>query len=129
MVLHSIRTGVGAAVMAAILAGCATSGISPASGQGMDIGADRSSIEGGRSVAENLCSSCHAVGRTGESPDPAAPAFRNLHERYRFDVLQEELAAGVHVGQARMPQFQLDLETTDALIAYLRDIQGSEARP
>lgn len=82
----------------------------------------------GGSVALALCRSCHAVGEWGDSPNPAAPRFRELQQRYRFDVLEEELREGVHIGDAQMPTFDLTIAETDALIAYLRSLQDPAAR-
>ncbi len=36
----------------------------------------------GRAVVQARCAACHAVTKTGESPNPAAPPFRRLHETY-----------------------------------------------
>jgi cytochrome c len=38
------------------------------------------------------CARCHAVGRTGASPHPAAPAFRTLSRRYKIEGLAEASA-------------------------------------
>ncbi len=85
----------------------------------------------GLEIAQARCATCHAVGETGASPVAGAPLFRELHTRYRFDVLEEELREGVHVGDTRMPQFAFTIAETDALIAYLRTLQGfgGEAAP
>jgi mono/diheme cytochrome c family protein len=82
--------------------------------------------ERGRAIAEQHCSTCHAVGRTGESPAPEAPPFRRLSENYRVDTLQEALAEGISVGHPAMPQFQFAPEDVDALIAYLQSIQDEQ---
>lgn len=76
----------------------------------------------GREIAQSQCSSCHAIGRTGESPNPAAPRFDRLLERYHADVLEQELIEGVRVAHP-MPDFQFNPQGVDALIAYLRSIQ------
>ena len=54
--------------------------------------------------------------------NPNAPVFRTLLQRYRADVLEEELIEGVRVSHP-MPEFQFNPQGTDALIAYLRSIQ------
>jgi len=81
------------------------------------------SLEGdGRAIAEAQCAGCHAVGEYGDSPDPAAPTFRTVLSRYRADVLEEELIAGIQVSHP-MPEFQFNPQGADALIAYLQSIQ------
>jgi cytochrome c len=34
----------------------------------------------GRALAERMCSQCHALGKSGESPYAGAPAFRALDD-------------------------------------------------
>jgi len=80
----------------------------------------------GRDIAEAQCAACHSVGEYGASPNPNAPVFRTILQRYRADVLEEELIEGVRVSHP-MPEFQFNPQGTDALIAYLRSIQ--EAPP
>jgi mono/diheme cytochrome c family protein len=78
----------------------------------------------GRAIAEAQCSQCHAIGEYGDSPIAGAPPFRTLLSRYRADVLEEELIAGIQVSHP-MPEFQFNPQGADALIAYLRSIQTS----
>ena len=54
-------------------------------------------IEDGRDIAIAECAQCHAVGGYGESPHAGAPPFRTLFSRYRAEVLEEELIAGIQV--------------------------------
>ncbi|MGE0529895.1 MAG: cytochrome c [Hyphomonadaceae bacterium] len=79
--------------------------------------------ERGRAIAQQNCSSCHAIGLSGESPAPEAPPFRTLSENYRVDTLEEALAEGISVGHPAMPQFEFAPDDVDALIAYLQSIQ------
>jgi mono/diheme cytochrome c family protein len=84
---------------------------------------DRAAQESdGRDIAEAQCAACHAVGPYGASPNVAAPPFRTILSRYRADVLEEELIAGIQVAHP-MPDFQFNPQGTDALIAYLQSIQ------
>jgi cytochrome c len=76
----------------------------------------------GRAIAEAQCAGCHSIGEYGDSPDPAAPAFRTILSRYRADVLEEELIAGIQVAHP-MPDFQFNPQGADALIAYLQAVQ------
>ncbi len=76
----------------------------------------------GRDIAEAQCAACHSIGEYGASPNPNAPVFRTILQRYRADVLEQELIEGVRVSHP-MPDFQFNPQGTDALIQYLRSIQ------
>jgi mono/diheme cytochrome c family protein len=84
---------------------------------------DERRLARGQAIAEANCGACHAIGRSGESPAPEAPAFRRLSENYRVATLEEALAEGISVGHPAMPQFQFAADDVDALIAYLQSIQ------
>jgi len=78
----------------------------------------------GRGFAEQNCGRCHALGSSGESPNPKAPPFRSLHERYPVEALSEALAEGIRTGHKEMPQFDaLDTAQIDDLIAYLKSLE------
>jgi len=78
----------------------------------------------GRAFAEQNCGRCHALGTSGESPNPKAPPFRALHERYPVETLSEALAEGIRTGHKEMPQFDaLDTAQIDDLIAYLKSLE------
>ncbi len=77
----------------------------------------------GRAIAEERCAICHAIGPQDESPEPAAPAFRTLSQRYPVDDLQEALAEGLTTGHPTMPEVVLQPEQIDAFLAYLKSIQ------
>lgn len=80
----------------------------------------------GAAIAEANCSSCHAVGRSGDSPAPEAPPFRRLSQNYRVTDLQEALGEGISVGHPAMPQFAFAPEDVDSLILHLESIQDAE---
>jgi len=91
--------------------------------------APRSSAEQhGFEIARTNCSSCHAVGPSGDSTAPEAPPFRRLSEHYRIDDLEEALAEGINVGHPAMPHFEFPPEDIDALVSYLESIQDSPGR-
>lgn len=77
----------------------------------------------GERLAQERCAACHAVGRTGTSPRPNAPAFRDLHNRYPVDQLAELLAEGIVTGHPDMPEVSFDQTEVAALIAYLRSLE------
>jgi cytochrome c len=69
------------------------------------------------------CARCHAVGRSGTSPHPAAPPFRTLSRRYKIEGLAEALAEGLSTGHPDMPEFVFAPEDVGAIIEYLQSIQ------
>ncbi len=79
----------------------------------------------GASIAKANCGRCHAVGRSGESPNPKSPPFRHLARKYPLSDLEEALGEGIVVGHEglEMPQFQFDTKQVEALLAYLGSIQ------
>lgn len=81
----------------------------------------------GKQVAEDLCSTCHAVGRTGESPNPAAPTFRTVLANYRPDWLADDLHNAVEISHLNMPTFHFGEDHEYDLVAYLLTIQENPA--
>ena len=81
------------------------------------------SSEIGRGLVLRNCGMCHAVGRTDTSPNPVAPAFRDLHLRYSVDGLAEALTEGVLTGHPQMPAFRFSAEEVADIIQYLNSIQ------
>ena len=82
-----------------------------------------SKVKVGRLIAETRCSSCHAIGPTGNSPHQDAKPFRQLSENYPVRNLEEALAEGIVVGHPDMPMFVLSPYEIDALLTYLESIQ------
>lgn len=81
----------------------------------------------GRQIAEAHCARCHAVGRTGESPETEAPPFRILGQRYPVHQLAESLAEGIITGHVGMPEFSFSPADVEALIAFLEGLQEEGA--
>lgn len=81
------------------------------------------SVERGHALVERNCSMCHAIGPTGDSPNPLSPHFRDLHERYPVEDLGEALSEGIMVGHPQMPQFRFGAGEIADIIAYLQSIQ------
>jgi cytochrome c len=80
--------------------------------------------ERGRALAESMCSQCHAIGRSGESPHAGATAFRALDRRVDLDSFMERLREGLTVGHPDMPTFRFTREDARAFLLYLRSIQA-----
>ena len=81
-------------VVFAILAMCTTSAH-----------AQRSPENRGEDLVSRHCAMCHAIGRSGTSPDSKAPSFRTLGQRVPLDSLQEPLGRGLLSGHPEMPKF------------------------
>jgi cytochrome c len=84
--------------------------------------ADQGNARLGFRLAKQHCSSCHAILKTGTSPEKLAPPFRVLHKRYPIDNLVEALGEGIRTGHPVMPEFRLDPDQIMGLIAYLKSL-------
>jgi mono/diheme cytochrome c family protein len=80
-------------------------------------------VEHGRSLAKDFCGPCHALGRTGASPHPAAPPLRQLGQFYDIDALPRRLERGISSGHPDMPVVKFRSQDARDLRAYLRSIQ------
>jgi mono/diheme cytochrome c family protein len=85
---------------------------------------DEAQLKRGEALLARECSRCHAIGRTGESPRPGAPAFRTLGSRYPIDALEEALGEGIVSGHPDMPELSFDAPDVGAIIAYLKSVQA-----
>jgi cytochrome c len=80
--------------------------------------------ERGEVLARGLCSRCHAISRSGESPHAAAPRFRTLDNQTDLSKLAERLRGGLLTGHEDMPTFRFDRDDADSVVAYIRSVQG-----
>ena len=78
----------------------------------------------GKVIAQGLCSRCHAIEKTGNSPHPAAPRFRTLDDQTDLSKLARRIREGLLTGHEDMPMFRFDRDDADAMVAYIRSIQG-----
>jgi cytochrome c len=94
-------------------------------GAGFAQAASPETLRRGAAIARHNCSPCHAVGRSGASPNPKSPPFRELSRRYPLSNLEEALGEGIVVGHegVDMPPFRFDSGQVEALLAYLASIQ------
>ena len=83
----------------------------------------RDSLKRGETLLARHCGSCHALGRSGDSPQKDTPAFRTLGSRYPIESLEEALGEGFMAGHPDMPEFKFDADDVGAIIAYLKSIQ------
>ena len=80
------------------------------------------SIARGRALVTENCSGCHAVGLAGESPNPQAPPFRDLSERFPIDALEETFIGTIDTGHPGMPVFDASQEQIDSIIEYIASV-------
>ena len=102
-------------VLLSLLAACVLSLTVHAGGYDVD----------GAELAATLCAGCHDISGSGPSPEPAAPPFLVVVERWPPEFLAEALAEGItvrHHQDAVMPVFQLDPDEIGSLIAYLESL-------
>lgn len=85
--------------------------------------ASAQSLKHGEQLLAHNCASCHAVGRSGDSPHKFAPPFRTLGQRYPIESLEEALGEGIISGHPDMPEFKFNASDVGAIIAYLKSIQ------
>ncbi len=78
----------------------------------------------GRALAERMCSECHAIGKSGQSPHVGAPAFRALDRRVDLDTFMDRLREGLMADHPDMPTFRFTREDARAFLLYLRSIQA-----
>lgn len=87
------------------------------------LSAQEDDLKRGEALLQTNCARCHAIGRTGTSPNKDAPAFRTLGQRYPIESLEEALGEGIVSGHPDMPEMSFDADDVGAIIAYLNSIQ------
>lgn len=81
--------------------------------------AEAANAKRGAALAQTRCAACHAIGRTGASPNLTAPTFRRIANQYPVEQLQEALAEGIVTGHGPMPEFTFSPQEIDDFLAYL----------
>lgn len=76
----------------------------------------------GRVLLTEKCSRCHAIERSGASPLPAAPPFRELHKKYPIANIAEALAEGIVTGHPEMPSTPFLQDEIDGIIGYIESL-------
>jgi mono/diheme cytochrome c family protein len=77
----------------------------------------------GQTFVRANCSRCHSIDKVSPSPLHVAPPFRDLHLRYKVDVLAEAFAEGIRTGHPSMPEFRLDPGQIGDVIAFLKSLE------
>ncbi len=76
----------------------------------------------GKVLAEKNCAWCHAVGPTGDSPNPRAPRWRDLYKKHPVLALREPLSRGIARPHDEMPKFELSDKDIDTIVAYINSL-------
>lgn len=74
----------------------------------------------GMTLARANCAHCHSIDKISASPLKLAPPFRELHNRYPVESLEEALGEGIVTGHPNMPEFRLDPGQVGDFISYLK---------
>lgn len=86
----------------------------------------RAAIQRGQALAERHCAQCHAIGRTGDSPVPSAPRWREMVMVGDIDDIAESFAEGSFIhsqGPVQMPEFIFAPAEIEDLLAYMRALR------
>lgn len=86
-------------------------------------GGDAPAVQGQELLRAN-CARCHAIDAGSLSPDPKAPPFRDVVQKYDPGALEEALAEGIVTGHNNMPEFEFDPDQITAIIAYLETLKA-----
>lgn len=84
---------------------------------------DAANIEQGRHLAQLYCARCHAIDKVSPSPLRIAPPFRDLHNRYPVETLEESLAEGIMTGHPTMPQFRFEPDQISDFLLFLKSLE------
>jgi cytochrome c len=79
----------------------------------------------GQRIIETTCAQCHAIGKTGTSPNPKSPPFRAIVNRYPSDTLVEALTDQTSIAHGEMPEFVLEPEDIAEMTEYLETLRSN----
>lgn len=120
--------GAGRAIRIALLVCAAMGGVGANARPGLAMPADAQRPDNaesaaiGKQVAQKHCGGCHAIEAKGASPNPKAPRFPLIAERYPSGNPAPVLIDGTVVRHPGMPEFNLIEHETDGLVAYIRRV-------
>ncbi|MBL8905416.1 MAG: cytochrome c [Rhizobiales bacterium] len=84
--------------------------------------AEEPTAEEGLGLAEANCTACHAIGKEGASPLPAAPPFREIADRYTQEELMDGFMEGLAVSHETMPDWDMTEDQAIALSLYIMSL-------
>jgi len=79
-------------------------------------------IAHGKELAQKNCAWCHAIDKSGDSPNPRAPRWRDMAGRHPIMALREPLSRGIARPHDEMPKFELSDAEVDTIIAYINSL-------
>ena len=77
----------------------------------------------GLTFVRTNCARCHSIDKVSDSPLAIAPPFRTLHLKYPIEDLRRPLSEGIIANHPTMPQFRLEADQVNDVIAYLKSLQ------
>jgi mono/diheme cytochrome c family protein len=80
-------------------------------------------VQRGLAFVRFNCAQCHSIDAVSESPLAVAPPFRTLHLKFPIEVLRRRLGEGIVANHPTMPQFQLEPDQLNDVIAYLQTFE------
>ena len=80
-------------------------------------------VQRGLVFVRTHCARCHAIDRVSPSPLAIAPPFRELHKRYPVETLEEAFGEGISTGHPSMPEFRLEPDQINNVIAFLKSLE------
>jgi cytochrome c len=103
-------TGIAVGLIGVLASGAASAQPSPAEQRGL-------------TFVRVHCAQCHAIDKVSASPLAAAPPFRDLHLRFPIESLRRSLSEGIVANHPSMPQFRLEADQVNDVIAFLQSLQ------
>ena len=85
-------------------------------------GAQTGDPEAGAAYAKQVCAKCHAIDRTGLSPEPTAPPFRDVANTP--GMAATALAVWLTTSHPTMPNIILDPHELDNVIAFILSLKN-----
>lgn len=79
-------------------------------------------VSDGRWLVEAKCKKCHGTGASKSSPDPKAPSFRTIHNRYPILTLRDPISRAIAYPHRDMPKFTFSGEHIDTIIGYINSL-------
>jgi mono/diheme cytochrome c family protein len=80
-------------------------------------------VQRGLTFVRVHCAQCHSIDTVSESPLKIAPPFRDLSRRFPIESLAPRLTEGIIANHPTMPQFRLDADQVNDVIAFMKSLE------
>ena len=80
-------------------------------------------VQRGQTFDRVHCAQCHSIDVASESPLKIAPPFRDLHLKFPIESLAPRLSEGIAANHPTMPQFRLDADQVNDVIAFIKSLE------